>query len=167
MKYLYFIDDSNTTCEMLPKHNSRYSDVIWTFPSHPSSVNLFRVVLSGSQPCVSRNTFWFVRGENRTGMPSECKVQEQGYGNFRVCDLTCRCLAQCVCGYLHYRAQFPSRSKGNSGLCYIELIYPGLINPKLVIYWSAPSSVVNLLPYDILYKLLWHSCGPFTTMIQF
>ena len=139
-----FADDANTTCEMLPKDNSRYSEIIWTFPSHPSSVNLFRIVLSGSQPCVSRNAFWFVRGENRTGMPSECKVQEERFGNFRVCSLTCGCLVPCICGYLHQRVQFPSRVSSTLGVCYFELLYPGIIDPKLIINWCVPSSMANL-----------------------
>ena len=129
---------------MFPRDNSRYVEIVWYFPSHPSSVNLFRVVLSGSQPCVSRNAFWFVRGENRTGMPSECKVQEEGFGNFRVCSLTCRCLVPDICGYLHHRVQFPSRVNSTLGFCYFELVYLGPVNPKLIIYWWVANSPVNL-----------------------
>ena len=99
---IYFTDDSNTTCETLPGNASRYSEVVWTFPSHPSTVNEFRMVLSGSQPCVSVNTPWFVRGENTIGTPSECEVHEQVRGNRRVCSLTCRCLEPSVCGFLHH-----------------------------------------------------------------
>ena len=129
------VDGSNTTCEMLPKDNSRYSEVIWTFPSHPSSVNRFRVVISGSQPCVSGKAFWFVRGQNRTGKPSECAVQETEYETSRSCALECRCLETSICGYLHYRVQLPSWISSTLALCYFELIYPGLVDPALRIFW--------------------------------
>ena len=141
---------------MFPRDNSRYAEITWSFPSHPSSMNLFRVVLSGSQPCVSRNAFWFVRGENRTGMPSECKVQEEGFGNFRVCSLTCRCLVPDICGYLHQRVQFPSRVNKMLGFCYFELVYRGLIDPKLIIYWCVPSSTVNLQTSPLVIPLYKH-----------
>ena len=95
------------------------------------------MVLSGSQACVSKHAFWFVRGENRTGMSSECKVQEEGYGNIRVCHLACRCLESCGCSYLHYRIQFASRVTTALALCHFELMtsYPGFVDPELITYW--------------------------------
>ena len=118
-----FTCDANTTCDMFSRNNSQYAWIIWTFPSHPSSANLFRVVLSGSQPSSSGSAFWFVRRENKSGMLSECKVQEEELRNSRVCALSCRCLVpSCACGYLHYRVQFPSPMNSILGLCYFEFI---------------------------------------------
>ena len=133
---MYFTDDSNTTCETLPGNVSRYSEVVWTFPSHPSNVNEFRMVLSGSQPCVSVNTPWFVRGENTRGTPLECEVHEEVQGRGRVCSLTCLCLEPFVCGFLHYRTQFPFWNMDTLALCHFELktSYPGLVNPELITY---------------------------------
>ena len=134
---LFSSDNSTITCERIPSGGSRYSEVVWTFPSHPSSWNEFRVVLSVSQPCDSSNTFWFVRGENTTGVPSECAVQEITNEISKDCALTCQCVDPSVCGYLHYRVQFPPWVTTTLALCHYELMtsYPELINPELVIYW--------------------------------
>ena len=137
LNFCIFQDDSNTTCETLPGHDSRHVEVIWTFPSHPSSFNQFRVVISGSQPCYSINTSWFVRGDVPTGVPSECAVQEFQNENLRTCALTCECVDPSTCGYLHYRVQFPPWVTTTLALCHYELTtpYPGVVNPELVIYW--------------------------------
>ena len=137
LKFCIFQDDSNTTCETLPGDDSRHVEVIWTFPSHPSSFNQFRVVISGSQPCHSINTSWFVRGDVPTGVPSECTVQEIQNENLRTCALTCECVDPSNCGYLHYLVQFPPWVSTTLALCHYELTtpYPGVVNPELVIYW--------------------------------
>ena len=134
---LYFMDDFKHTCERIHRNSSRFVELVWTFPSPPSSVNIFRAILAGSQPCVSKNAFWFVRGENRKGMPSVCMVQEETHRKRRVCTLTCRCLEACGCSYLHYRSQFLPWMKTTSALCHLEMTsYPRLINPKLITYWT-------------------------------
>ena len=131
-----FLDTSNRTCEVLPKGNYHYTELTWAFLNHPSSVNLFGLVLSGTQPCASEISTWFVRGENDTGAPSECLVEEDAYENTRVCALTCQCTVPSVRGYLHYHVQFPSWLKTTVALCDYQLTtpYPGFIDPKLVIY---------------------------------
>ena len=133
---LYFIDDLKHTCERIHRNGSGFVELVWTFPSPPSSVNIFRAILAGSQPRVSKNAFWFVRGENRKGMPSVCMVQEETHRIRRVCTLTCRCLEPCGCSYLHYRGQFLPWMKTTSALCHFEIMtpYPKLINPKLITY---------------------------------
>ena len=101
-----------------------------------SSANLFQVILSGTQPCASINTPWFVRGVNKTGAPSECTVHEKNFGNHRICDLTCRCAELRVCGYLHFRAQFPPWVTTTLSLCHyvLKTVFSGFINPELVVY---------------------------------
>ena len=140
-----FTDESQSSCEALTRSESQYAEVIWTFHSHPSSVNLFRLVLSGSQFCVSINTEWFVRGENTTGTPSECTVKELESGNTRVCTLICRCLNPNICGFLHYRVQFPTWVTSTLQLCHFELMtaYPGFINPQLVFYWVVHTFAIS------------------------
>ena len=110
---------------------------MWTFPSHPLSANLFRFVLSGSRPCVSRTSTWFVHGKNNTGALSECLVDEKAHRDVSVFYLTCRCMLPSECGYLHYRVQFPHWVTSIVELCHFQLMtpYPGFINPKLIIYW--------------------------------
>ena len=135
--YVCSADNSYSTCEVLPRSGSRYADVIWTFSSHPSSVNLFRLALSGTQPCGSGNSEWFVRGYNNTGTPSECSVREVAPGDIRLCGLTCRCVDAGNCGYLHYRVQFPMWETDTLQLCHFELMTfnSGFVDPALVVYW--------------------------------
>ena len=132
------LDTSNSTCAVLNDGDTWYTELVWTFPSHPSFVDIFQLVLSGTQPCDSENTAWFVSGENGTGAPSECSVIEELHGDARVCVVTRRCLASCGCGYLHFRAQFPSWIATTLALCHYELVtpYPGFILPELVNYYA-------------------------------
>ena len=130
-------DASKSTCAVLTDGVSQYIELLWTFPSHPSFVDIFQLVLSGTQSCDSKTTAWFVRGENGTGAPSECSVIEELRGDARVCVVTCRCLASCGCGYLHFRVQFPTWMATTLALCHLELVtpYTGFILPKLISYW--------------------------------
>ena len=122
-----FIDESNITCDIVPRGRSQYTELIWTYPRHGSSVDLFRVVLSGTQPCHSINTSWFIRGGNSTCPPSECEVKESRHGDFRVCFLTCRCVAPGTCGYLHFRVQFVPWMTTSLAMCH----FVGFVNPEL------------------------------------
>ena len=119
---------------MISADDSRYIEVVWTFPSHSASVNRFRMVLSGSQSCASGITSWFVRGENKIGMPSECEVQEAGDENSKICVLTCQCVDPHICDYLHYRVHFTPWDAATLALCHFDMANSGFVNPELVIY---------------------------------
>ena len=146
---------------------SRYSEVVWSFLSHTSSVHQFRVILAGSQPCASYNAAWFVCGENNTGIPSECRVQEIGNENSKTCVLTCRCADPCACGYLHYRVQFPPWVTTTLALCHSEVVpQPGIVNPELIIYWfiwarifhatyTGPWIIMNVTPRYAQWTLMY------------
>ena len=129
-------DASKSTCAVLTDDGSQYIELVWTFPSNPSVVDIFQLVLSGTQPCDSKTTAWFVRGVNGTGAPSECNVIEELHGDARVCVVTCHCLASSGCGYLHFRVQFPTWMATTLALCHLELVtpYPGSILPEMINY---------------------------------
>ena len=138
-----FTDDSNTTCNVLPRGGFQYAELIWTYRSHGSSVDLFRVVLSGTQSCHSINMSWFVRGERATSNSniSECEVKQSGLGNLQVCSLTCRCVKPGICGYLHYRVQFvPWVTNSTLAMCHF-------------VSFIAPESVKGC--EYLLFRLLW------------
>ena len=128
-----FSDESNTTCEDFTRNGVAYANVMWAFPSHPSSVNLFRVILSGPTSCASITNTWFVHGKNNTGAPSECAINQKQHGNYNVCDLTCQCVEPLICGYLHFCAQFPPWVTSKVLLCHMELMtsFPGFVNPVI------------------------------------
>ena len=134
--YVCSADNSYSTCEVLLMSGSQYAEIIWTFSSHPSSVNLFRLALSGTQPCDSGNSEWFVRGHNNTGPPSECSVREVATFDIRLCGLTCRCVDHCNCEYLHYRVQFLAWETATLKVCHFEQMTfnSGFVDPDLVIY---------------------------------
>ena len=50
-KFPMIMDDTNSTCEVLTNRGSPYVEIVWTFALHPSSMNHFRVTISGSRPC--------------------------------------------------------------------------------------------------------------------
>ena len=121
-KFPMIMDGTNSTCEVLTNRGSPYIEIVWTFPLHPSSVNHFRVTISGSRPCNGRYITWFVHGVSCNNGVTECSSWEELLTNEkRVCHVTCRQNCVGVIGNLHVRVHLKNAMNHSLALCYYVL----------------------------------------------
>ena len=127
------MDAAKDTCEILTKPGSPNIEVVWTFPPHPSSMNQFRVKMSGSQSCKDSSATWFVRYKDGI---IECSVDEELIYGSRVCHVTCQQVCRANIGYLHFRFHFLTRLNRSLALCHYALTTNfKAVNPRLRIVW--------------------------------
>ena len=127
------MDDTNSTCEVLTNRGSPYIEIVWTFPLHSSTMNYFRVTISGSRPCNDKYITWFVHGASCNNGVNECNSWEELLTNEKkVCHVSCRQVCVGVIGHLHVRVHLKNAKYQSLGLChYILATNYKTVNPEL------------------------------------